>query len=167
MLSSSKKSFRLPMIPLEIFYQNIIPMLVGKLEKNRISICLFFLRKQRRLFRSDFNSSRVFSSRKLRDYSLSGYKYGKKFTCCSRKQRLNRIISNGIYFRIGQAKYKDSVAIDFMTSHHESGTEDIASKQRIEQLKLCFQHMLNAPADRFVLFGGDLNVREKEVEEKH
>ena len=62
-----------------------------------------------------------------------------------------------------QAKYKDSLPIDFMTSHHESGTEEIASKQRIEQLKLCFQYMLNAPADRFVLFGGDLNVREKEV----
>jgi hypothetical protein len=50
-----------------------------------------------------------------------------------------------------------------MTSHHESGTEEIASKERIAQLKRSFQHMLNAPAHRVVLFGGDLNMREKEV----
>lgn len=53
--------------------------------------------------------------------------------------------------------------IDLMTSHHESGTEELASKQRIEQLKLCFKYMMNAPTNRIVLFGGDLNVREKEV----
>lgn len=46
-----------------------------------------------------------------------------------------------------------------MTSHHESGTEELASRERIEQLKLCFKHMLDAPAHRIVLFGGDLNVR--------
>jgi hypothetical protein len=50
-----------------------------------------------------------------------------------------------------------------MTSHHESGTEEFASKQRIEQLKLCFKRMINAPFNRFVIFGGDLNIREKEV----
>ncbi len=52
-----------------------------------------------------------------------------------------------------------------MTSHHESGTEEISSNQRIEQLKLCFQRMIDAPSDRIVLFGGDLNIREKEVNE--
>jgi hypothetical protein len=50
-----------------------------------------------------------------------------------------------------------------MTSHHESGTEELASQERIEQLKLCFKHMINAPSHRVVLFGGDLNIREKEV----
>jgi len=50
-----------------------------------------------------------------------------------------------------------------MTSHHESGTEEVSSKQRIEQLKLCFQRMIDAPLNRIVLFGGDLNMREKEV----
>jgi hypothetical protein len=50
-----------------------------------------------------------------------------------------------------------------MTSHHESGTEELASKQRIEQLKFCFKRMLDAPSHRIVLFGGDLNIREKEV----
>jgi hypothetical protein len=53
--------------------------------------------------------------------------------------------------------------MDLMTSHHESGTEEFASQQRIEQLKLCFQQMINAPSHRIVLFGGDLNIREKEV----
>lgn len=50
-----------------------------------------------------------------------------------------------------------------MTSHHESGTEEIASRERIEQLNLCFQRMLDAPSHRIVLFGGDLNIREAEV----
>jgi hypothetical protein len=50
-----------------------------------------------------------------------------------------------------------------MTSHHESGTQEMASHQRIEQLKLCFQRMMDAPSHRIVLFGGDLNMREKEV----
>ena len=53
--------------------------------------------------------------------------------------------------------------IDLMTTHHESGTEELASKERIEQLKLCFKHMINSPSHRTVLFGGDLNLREKEV----
>jgi len=52
-----------------------------------------------------------------------------------------------------------------MTSHHESGTEEYTRKQRIEQLKLCFQRMINAPLNRIVLFGGDLNMREREVNE--
>ncbi|CAF1174310.1 unnamed protein product [Rotaria sordida] len=59
--------------------------------------------------------------------------------------------------------YKNSIEIDLMTSHHESGTEELASQQRIEQLKLCFQRMLDAPLQRIVLFGGDLNMREKEL----
>jgi len=54
-----------------------------------------------------------------------------------------------------------------MTSHHESGTEEVSSKQRIEQLKLCFQRMIDAPLHRIVLFGGDLNMREKEVNNKN
>ncbi|CAF0964540.1 unnamed protein product [Adineta ricciae] len=62
------------------------------------------------------------------------------------------------------ATYKNSIEMDLMTSHHESGTEELASRERIEQLKLCFKHMLDAPAHRIVLFGGDLNVREKELQ---
>ncbi len=53
-----------------------------------------------------------------------------------------------------------------MTTHHESRAQDNISNQRIEQLKICFQRMINAPSDRIVLFGGDLNMREKEVKLK-
>ncbi|CAF4670982.1 unnamed protein product, partial [Rotaria sp. Silwood1] len=63
---------------------------------------------------------------------------------------------------IAHTIYKNSIEIDLMTSHHESGTEEIASNERIEQLKLCFKYMLNSPSHRIVLFGGDLNIREKE-----
>ncbi|CAF3300037.1 unnamed protein product, partial [Rotaria sp. Silwood2] len=59
--------------------------------------------------------------------------------------------------------YKNSIEIDLMTSHHESGTEEVSSEQRIEQLKVCFQRMLDAPLHRIILFGGDLNMREKEL----
>ncbi|CAF3810090.1 unnamed protein product [Adineta steineri] len=61
--------------------------------------------------------------------------------------------------------YKNSIEIDFMTSHHESGTEAYASNQRMEQLKLCFKRMMDAPDHRIVLFGGDLNMRERELRE--
>ncbi|CAF4690038.1 unnamed protein product [Rotaria sp. Silwood1] len=60
--------------------------------------------------------------------------------------------------------YKNSIEIDLMTSHHESGTDQISSEQRIEQLKLCFKRMLDTPLHRIVLFGGDLNIREKELQ---
>jgi hypothetical protein len=50
-----------------------------------------------------------------------------------------------------------------MTSHHESGTQEMISNERMEQLKLCFQRMIDTPSDRIVLFGGDLNMREREV----
>ena len=53
-----------------------------------------------------------------------------------------------------------------MTTHHESGAQEPASIQRMEQLKLCFQRMIDSSSDRIVLFGGDLNIREKEVKKK-
>lgn len=53
--------------------------------------------------------------------------------------------------------------IDLMTSHHESGTDETASHERMKQLKLCFQKIADAPPDHVVLFGGDLNMRQKEV----
>jgi len=60
--------------------------------------------------------------------------------------------------------YKNSIEIDLMTTHHESGAQEYSSNQRIEQLKLCFQRMIDAPSDRIVLFGGDLNMRERELQ---
>ncbi|CAF3505812.1 unnamed protein product [Rotaria socialis] len=65
---------------------------------------------------------------------------------------------------IVHAMYKNSIEIDLMTSHHESGTEEISSRERIEQLKFCFKYMLDAPSNRIILFGGDLNIREKELQ---
>ncbi|CAF1346104.1 unnamed protein product [Adineta ricciae] len=61
------------------------------------------------------------------------------------------------------ARYRNTVNIDLMTSHHESGTEENSSHERMEQLKLCFKKMFDAPSDHFVLFGGDLNMRQKEL----
>lgn len=48
-----------------------------------------------------------------------------------------------------------------MTSHHESCKP--SANERIRQLKLCFKQMVDAPQHRVVLFGGDLNMRDKEV----
>ena len=59
--------------------------------------------------------------------------------------------------------FDESVKVDLLTSHHESGTEDAASAARVEQLRLSFEQMANAPDDRVVFFGGDLNLREKEL----
>jgi hypothetical protein len=48
-----------------------------------------------------------------------------------------------------------------MTSHHESCKP--GAEERICQLKLCFKTMVDAPQNRIVLFGGDLNMRDDEV----
>ncbi len=57
--------------------------------------------------------------------------------------------------------YENSIEIDLMTSHHESCQP--AANERIRQLKLCFKKMVDAPQNRIVLFGGDLNMRDNEV----
>ena len=48
-----------------------------------------------------------------------------------------------------------------MTSHLESKKE--YSDERKHQLKRAFHHMVNAKQDQTVIFGGDLNLRDKEV----
>jgi hypothetical protein len=60
-----------------------------------------------------------------------------------------------------QAVYRGTMKIDLMTSHHESLKQ--GASERIRQLRLCFRKMLEAPSDRTVLFGGDLNMRDGEV----
>ncbi|CAM4805478.1 unnamed protein product [Rotaria magnacalcarata] len=65
---------------------------------------------------------------------------------------------------IVHARYKNSINIDLMTSHHESCAQPVSSHQRVEQLLLCFKRMKDAPLDRVVLFGGDLNMRENELQ---
>jgi len=48
-----------------------------------------------------------------------------------------------------------------MTSHLES-TKNYAEARK-KQLKQCFEYIKNRDADRTVIFGGDLNLRDKEV----
>lgn len=57
-------------------------------------------------------------------------------------------------------KYKRSVEFVVLNAHLES-TKDYAM-QRIEQLKQCFNHMLEQN-EVLVFFGGDLNLRDTEV----
>lgn len=48
-----------------------------------------------------------------------------------------------------------------MTSHLES-TKNYGEARK-QQLKQCFEYIKNREADRTVVFGGDLNIRDKEV----
>ena len=57
--------------------------------------------------------------------------------------------------------YRKNIKILAMTTHLESTVE--FAKQRIEQLKNCFNEILNVDNDHYVLFGGDLNIRDSEV----
>jgi endonuclease/exonuclease/phosphatase family metal-dependent hydrolase len=58
-------------------------------------------------------------------------------------------------------RYRKKISITAMTSHLES-TADY-TKQRTEQLRLCFSEMLAEKDESYVLFGGDLNLRDAEV----
>jgi tyrosyl-DNA phosphodiesterase 2 len=48
-----------------------------------------------------------------------------------------------------------------LTTHLESLASHSSERQR--QLKLCFDAVSKAPKDHTVIFGGDLNLRDKEV----
>lgn len=50
-----------------------------------------------------------------------------------------------------------------MTSHLESTKEHASTRK--EQLKKCFRYMVKADGDRTVVFGGDMNLRDKELDE--
>lgn len=58
--------------------------------------------------------------------------------------------------------YKKLVDVCVMTSHLES-TADF-SKQRIEQLRKCFKEIESQNENSLVFFGGDLNLRDKDLE---
>ena len=57
--------------------------------------------------------------------------------------------------------YKNKIPISAMTTHLESTRE--FAKERIEQLKCCLKEIINEKNDHYVLFGGDLNLRDYEV----
>lgn len=59
-------------------------------------------------------------------------------------------------------KYANKINIVAMTSHLESTTE--FTKPRMDQLKKCFDEMQKQDKNCIVLFGGDLNLRDKELE---
>jgi tyrosyl-DNA phosphodiesterase 2 len=48
-----------------------------------------------------------------------------------------------------------------ITSHLESTAAHFSERQR--QLKIAFELMNKVPSDQTVIFGGDLNLRDKEV----
>ena len=53
------------------------------------------------------------------------------------------------------------IDLQLMTSHLESTAEH--TEERVRQLKISLKHMKEAPTEQTVLFGGDLNMRDKEV----
>lgn len=57
--------------------------------------------------------------------------------------------------------YQKNIKICAITSHLESTTD--FSKQRVEQLRKCFQKIISQDKDMIVLFGGDLNLRDSEL----
>jgi endonuclease/exonuclease/phosphatase family metal-dependent hydrolase len=57
--------------------------------------------------------------------------------------------------------FRDNIKICAMTAHLESTTE--FSKQRVEQLKRCFDEISEQDNECLVFFGGDLNLRDSEV----
>ncbi|KAK3087966.1 hypothetical protein FSP39_012910 [Pinctada imbricata] len=59
-----------------------------------------------------------------------------------------------------KCKYRGS-PLTLMTSHLESTAE--YGTERKAQLKMAFDKMVNEPEDRTVIFGGDLNLRDKEL----
>ena len=52
--------------------------------------------------------------------------------------------------------------MDLLNTHLESTAEH--AEERTRQLEKCFEIMSKRPGDRTVIFGGDLNSRDKEVE---
>ena len=51
--------------------------------------------------------------------------------------------------------------MDLLNTHLESTQEH--SEERVRQLEKCLDIMTRRPGDRTVIFGGDLNMRDKEV----
>jgi endonuclease/exonuclease/phosphatase family metal-dependent hydrolase len=59
--------------------------------------------------------------------------------------------------------YENTAKICVMNTHLESLRDCKKAKIRKEQLKLCFDHVQQENEERMVIFGGDLNLRDKEV----
>ena len=57
--------------------------------------------------------------------------------------------------------YKNKIKISAMTTHLESTGK--FAKKRIAQLRNCLNEILNQDNDHYVIFGGDLNIRDSEA----
>lgn len=62
-----------------------------------------------------------------------------------------------------QAKYGD-LDLVLINSHLESCKEHVV--ERVNQMSQCFEVMHKAPAYKTVIFGGDMNARDKEVSKR-
>ncbi|CAF0776626.1 unnamed protein product [Didymodactylos carnosus] len=60
------------------------------------------------------------------------------------------------------ALYNNTIELALMTTHHESCAE--SSDERKRQLQMCFEQIITTDKSVAVLFGGDLNMRNKELE---
>ena len=57
--------------------------------------------------------------------------------------------------------YMDKVNLCVLTTHLESTVD--YSKERINQLRTCFEHIAQIDKSYSIFFGGDLNLRDSEV----
>ncbi|CAF1225723.1 unnamed protein product [Adineta steineri] len=121
-----------------IFFQEVIPTSLDILKTHLCDYDFYVISK------TIFTRRDVFQ---IQNHSVLSYPW----TTMNR----NLLTVNGIY--------RNSIEIDLMTSHLESC--DSAVKERIQQLKFCFQKMMNAPKNRIVLFDGDLNLHDHELQQ--
>lgn len=87
----------------------------------------------------------------------------KKTTCLGGIRSLIRFESSTMGRNLLKVdlKYKDKVDLCVMTSHLESTAEH--GSERMIQLKKAIKAMLDQDEHKVVIFGGDLNMRDKEV----
>ncbi|CAF3529985.1 unnamed protein product [Adineta steineri] len=129
--------------PDAIFFQEVIPTLLDIL-KTHLCDYDFYAGNLKNYFVTIFTRRDVFQ---IQNHSVLSYPWT--------TMNKNLLTVNGIY--------RNSIEIDLMTSHLESC--DSAVKERIQQLKFCFQKMMNAPKNRIVLFDGDLNLHDHELQQ--
>jgi tyrosyl-DNA phosphodiesterase 2 len=87
----------------------------------------------------------------------------KKTTCSDGTRSLIRLENSvmGRNLLKIDLKYAGKVDLCVMTSHFESTAE--YGPQRMVQLKRAVKEMLDQDEQKVVIFGGDLNMRDKEV----
>ncbi|VDI35521.1 tyrosyl-DNA phosphodiesterase 2 [Mytilus galloprovincialis] len=79
----------------------------------------------------------------------------------------NQEYFTAVMLKVGVAEMKESTIIPFTSSLMLRTLQKIECtiKGRKQQLKIALQHMVSAKSDQTVIFGGDLNLRDKELQE--